>query len=345
MAVVRGINGSALWDQAYIEIQKSDHWLVFHEIIERKRIDKVTDPEAVAQTVREVQKHAAASRNGRLRMVRDSCSKILDVLNHVKAVGDAVASLNPYSSLAWSIVSFLIEASVRSREVESICWDELPQIVSLISRYQTVQDLYHAETSSTKAQKRLQDALIQLYTGILEYQITAVITTGSKMERLKNMFRDVPESTIKQAADAITDKQKHVMELRSDVDREISDGQFTELTTDNREIKTAVADLEVIVSQMTLEIDKIAESEDQKHRDKIVKWLSSYPHENSHKKTEKTALEGTGSWLLEHATFKAWLSSTLPAAFWLKGFMGSVSVPFIFRSPLLGLCFSCTLCL
>jgi hypothetical protein len=298
------IRSSPLWDEAFTEIQNSTRWSLFLNITERKHIENVNDPEAIAQILQDVQRQAEASRNGRFRLLRKSCSGLLDVLKQIKDVGAAAAALNPYASLAWTGVSFLIQAAVNNRDVEQLCWDELPRIVALVSRHQTVEDLYEAEQASTEAQKLLRDALIKLYTAILEYQIEAVTFAGSKMEKFKTIFKDVSQSAVKQASETIENRQRDVIEVQSVVDREVSNGQFKELSASVDGVKAAVADLELLSKHSSLEIEKISAYVDSRRRDKILTWLSPYLHENSHKKTEKTASQGTGQWLLDHLEFK-----------------------------------------
>jgi len=189
------IRSSTLWDEAFTEIQNLERWSLFLEITEKKHIKNVNDPEVIAQILQDVQKQAEASRNGRFRLLRKSCSGLLDVLKQIKDVGAAAAALNPYASLAWTGVSFLIQAAVNNRDVEQLCWDELPRIVILVSRHQTVEDLYEAEQASTEAQKLLRDALIKLYTAMLEYQIEVVILQAQKW-RSSRLYSKTPRKVL-----------------------------------------------------------------------------------------------------------------------------------------------------
>ena len=232
------LRSSTLWDEAFDQIQTSKRWSLFLKITERKDVQKANDPDAITQILQYVQKHAETARNGRLRLLRKSCSKLLDVLNQLKDVGTAAAALNPYASIAWSGVSFLLQAAVNNRDVEQLCWDELPRICSLVSRYQTFEEVYEAEQASTKAQTLLRDALVKLYVGILEYQIEVVVFAGSKMEKFKTIFKDSSQSVVQQALQTIEGAQLQVRELQSVVDGEFSRGNFKHLSKHVAELKT-----------------------------------------------------------------------------------------------------------
>jgi ankyrin repeat protein len=58
-------------------------------------------------------------------------------------------------------------------------------------------------------------------------------------------------------------------------------------------------------------------------RDQILEWVSPIKYESAHNKIEKTAMSGTGQWLLQHDRYIAWRHSTTSSTLWLHGSMGS----------------------
>ena len=212
---------------------------------------------------------------------------------------------------------------MNNRDVEQMSWDELPRLVSLISQHQTVENVYEAEHAPTEGQKLLQDALVKLYAGILDYQIEVVIFAGSKMEKFKTMFKDAAKHAVKQTWETVETRNRRVMEPLNIVDRETSTGQFKQLSASLDEVRATLGYLDLLATQSSLETENVSIYVDEDRQEKILTWLSPYLHENSHRKTKKTASEGTGTWLLDAPKFQEWISSTLPSVIWLNGSMRS----------------------
>jgi hypothetical protein len=318
------IQSSQLWDEAYDRLQKWDRWTRFLAIMEKKQnAVKVTDAAAVSQILENVKQQADAAKNGRSRLLRQTCSKVIDVLHKVKDVGTAVAALNPYASLGWSLVSFLLQGAVNNRDIEQLCWDELPRIVSLITQHQTVEALYEPQKAASTAHQQFKESLVGLYTNVLKYQVEVVIYAASKMEKLKALFQASDDSVVKQSLNAIEEQQKRVRDIQVTVDRQVTDGQFKQVAAGIDEIRAAIVDLEILVRQQSVDLSNISKRVDEQYRDKVLKWLSPYLQENTHKRAEKTAAEGIGTWLMNDSRLRDWLESSLPAAFWLQGIMGS----------------------
>ena len=231
------------------------------------------------------------------------------------------------------MVAFLVQAAVNNHEVQQFCWDELPHVASLITRHQTLEELYNVDRASTQSQKLFRDSLLQMYASILDYEIQVVVQAGSKIARFKTIFKNLSQSKPKQASESIEMAKRNAFELQAIVDREISDCQFEELSAKGSELRATINALEILTLNLTSENAKIHGFLHTSRKDEILKWLSKYLHENSHKKVEKTGAPGTGLWLLTHEKFRTWFSSRSSSSLWLKGFMGSVSQSSLARPP------------
>ena len=92
------IRSSPLWDEAFNNVQNAERWPLLLKGTEKRQFERSKDPEAIARILQQVQDRAESSRNGRFRLLRSSCSKLLDLLKQIKDVGAAAAALNLYAS-------------------------------------------------------------------------------------------------------------------------------------------------------------------------------------------------------------------------------------------------------
>ena len=308
-------------------VKSLERWGLYRSILTSKasshNISIGTDHGQLLQLLEDIQAKAESSQRGRFRALKDVSLKIIQLLSTVKDAGGAVAALNPYASLAWSSIQFLLQAATTNHEIEQLCWTELPRLTSLISRYQTIEEVYILPSGSRKSQRFLEDALVGLYESLLLYQVEAVIFAGSRMERFKAAFKGVEDSTLQHTLDTIRDQEAGVAMNLAVVGREIDSGHFQRLETVNQALQDAVSSLEDMVQQSSLDINEIASFVEEERYSQIISWISGYMFGTSHQKAEKTGLEGTGTWLQVDPDFLAWRRTGLPSAFWLRGFMGS----------------------
>jgi hypothetical protein len=58
-------------------------------------------------------------------------------------------------------------------------------------------------------------------------------------------------------------------------------------------------------------------------RTEILRWISSEPYLQHHKRERDTFLEGTGKWLISHPLFRKWKDESASSLLWLHGIPGS----------------------
>lgn len=77
------------------------------------------------------------------------------------------------------------------------------------------------------------------------------------------------------------------------------------------------------IRRSDFQLESISKAVDSSLRHQILEWVSPIKYENAHNKVEKTAMSGTGQWLLQHDRYAAWHKSQIASNLWLNGFMGS----------------------
>ncbi|KAJ8129758.1 hypothetical protein O1611_g3872 [Lasiodiplodia mahajangana] len=88
-------------------------------------------------------------------------------------------------------------------------------------------------------------------------------------------------------------------------------------------LKDDLARLEKPMARWSDELTRIADGLDRSRRIEILKWISSEPYLQYHKRERETFLEGTGNWLISHPVFQQWKDESASSLLWLHGIPGS----------------------
>lgn len=136
---------------------------------------------------------------------------VLSVLVAANSAGAAAAAFNPYAALGWSTVQFLVSAAQTHKTVRAICWENIPRIAILISKYQLLEEVFTNSTGSPKTKRLLEEALKTLYVALLDYQVRMVLYIQSRRERLKAPFISEAASLPRTLLDKVTQLEDEVV--------------------------------------------------------------------------------------------------------------------------------------
>ena len=332
---------SSLWQKAMEIVKTDEDWERYVAIIDKNAElhgSDVDSPEGVVQIAKKLSDQLETSKTtlrlaGRTIVVRDVLNKVLDVLALSKDLGTALTSLNPYASTGWKGLQFFIQAAVANKEVAALCWDELPQMVRLMSQYQTFETIY--DTSKLKnTGNQLEAALVRLFCAILRYQVVIVNYASSWTDRFKAAFQGKVASMPQRVLDDIKQHEAEVDRLQTLADRETIDIQFQALVdlykANSQELQKALVELQEanlkaqdLGNITTTQLESISEWTEVTRRDAILSWISTIKYRDAHNNRDKKAMEGTGEWLVLHPKYLHWRSSKQATVLWLHGLMGS----------------------
>ncbi|KAL9073304.1 MAG: hypothetical protein Q9157_004781 [Trypethelium eluteriae] len=251
-------------------------------------------------------------------IVRNVYNEVIDVFAAIKDPGTSLARLNPYASIGWSSLQYVVQRLQTAREVRDMCWEVLPRATFLISRYQTMNELYTSNEDVHKSSDMLEQALTELYEQIMSYQITMIIYLNDRMERFRASFSDASNSKLSKIWEEIKDKEASLSGLQSLADREINNEKFVRLLKASEELNNNL-------NKTWDEVQGISRIVEGQQRRKILNWISEMKYEDAHNQKRRTAAAkyATGNWLLAQPHYRAWLLVADPPNFWLHGFMGS----------------------
>ena len=326
----RTTHGSTpLWTKAFEQVCKTEDWQKYCEIVGQEpsasHLNPATSASASPNDILEIvatvkdkieESQTSFKLGGRTIVVRNVCDSIIGTLSAVKDAGASLAGLNPYASMAWSGLQFVVQTIATAKEVRNMCWEVLPRATYLISRYQTLELLYVSDDGLQQSRSLLEQAQIELFVLILEYQMTVVIFLNTRLQRIKTSFGKASESKLSTIWVSIKDKEASLSGLQALADREIDNKKFLQVFDSS-------ADLKSTLDQTWDEVQGISQVVDDMQRERILDWISDIKYENAHNEERRIAIANTGHWLLNHDAFLNWLSCAESSSFWLSGFMGS----------------------
>jgi hypothetical protein len=228
----------------------------------------------------------------------------------------------------------------------------LELVFNLITRFELVERLYLQRSSSVEV--RLGEAIVALYTSILQYLVKAhrYFAQKTSLRIAKSFFRleDMTAkfiTTIKSKSGNVDEYVRLVSgEITNTVDRRIEsvDDKLQLLTLTTETISTTsarsaemqhllgqeVLRLEQILGDLCEPINRVAtrlstirDNLETDERLKIFDWLSSVPYMSHHRSKAKALLPGSGKWLLRKPEFLEWMSTSTSSILWLHGIPGS----------------------
>ena len=320
------VSSSTIWTRAVDEVQQTAVWSKYCEIVGREQLFRVPatlpkdtssisaeqTPE-ISQLVLQLKDEKKRTENQSFRSFID---KTLSCVIAVKDVGSAVAALNPYASLGWSVLQFMLSAATASHAVRKQCYETLPQILEWITRYQVFEQIYSTGDNIEIMRPGFEDSLQSLYVALLNYQMVCVVSIHSKMSKLASTLQSKDENATQQALDELEQKESQWAKLRPVIDREINNAQYQRLHSLLEGLKS---NADVLLSQ----ISDVYRSVSSEQRLKILNWISPVKYEDAHGQKKRQAMQYTADWLLEHADYVAWNETGTGGGIWLSGFMGS----------------------
>ena len=320
------VSSSTIWSRAVDEVQQTAVWSKYCEIVGRKQLFSIpaTPPKdtssmsaeqtpEISRLVLQLEDEKKRTQN---QSFRSPIDQTLSCVIAVKDAGSALAALNPYASLGWSVLQFMLSAATTSHAIRKACYETLPQVLEWTTRYQVYEQIYSRGDNIKLTKRELETSLQSLYSALLNYQIVCVVTIHSKMSKLSSVLQSKDENPIQQALGDLKQKESQWRKLQPVIDREINDAQFQCLHSLVEGLKS---NADVLLSQ----VSDVHPSVSSEQRLKILNWISPVKYEDAHRHKKRQAMQYTADWLLKHADYLAWNELGTGGGIWLSGFMGS----------------------
>ncbi|KAI0098626.1 hypothetical protein GGR51DRAFT_426684 [Nemania sp. FL0031] len=310
-------NAEDLWKTAVAELSEQDKAAL--------NLDRADKLDAISQSL-ELANNAAdrykkktprfrRSEGKEVVIARDVFAKVARWISHFKEVGDTIVQYDPtHAALPWAGVRFVLQICVDYFETHDFLLEKIEQIAEQISRCRLIEK--HLLRSSSPIVDEVKQVLVKLYAAILAFlaQTKAHLQKDTKAQvlgslKLKSKQFDAAFQAI------VTAKDDMERCLQMAIGQEVFDG-FTTVTNELSELKRPM-------TRWSGELTKITDGLGRSRRAAILKWISSEPHLQYHKRERETFLEGTGSWLISHSVFRKWKDESASSLLWLHGIPGS----------------------
>ena len=322
-----------LWASALEKLPESHRQqLAFYD--GQDRLEVLSDLHMLTESAKErcIKKRWRFSRPGRKGetvVLRDIFNKMVIWINMFKQIGDTVVQYDPgHAALPWAGVRFILQVAVGDIVKFDFVVEGAESIARIIARYAIFEDVYLRHTS--KASKELENALVRLYSTILTYQSKAKsFFDQSSLTRIpRSVF--VTEDEFESLARKMDLEQSNVDHCAAIVDAEnqsnINDS-LKALSIVQREKHAGLMELlrtiDGPIFRMSDQLNGIEDHLDRSNRCDILRWVSAQPYLEHHEQISKSALPGTGKWLLEDSTYADWHKGSASSLLWLHGKVGA----------------------
>ena len=311
-------------DKAQLDVYRTEKIAVLDDVLSLVRAKQATC----------LQKGWKFKRNsGDTLVVRDLVDKIAVWVGKFISVGDVAIQYDPtHAALPWAAVKFLLQITLNDAQTFGGIAEGLETVSRLISRYAIFEAAYLQPSSHTpsKAQEKLSDALVSLYSAILTWLAKA--GRYYKQSTVERLARSIvkPVDTLQKFLDLIRSEEMVV-----DKFAEIIHAEMTSALTKH------VTSLQDSTTQRFDELEKLMKAFDEplvrtmgtvqhlqdhlkaEERRGLLAWLSRIPCREHHEMTYREVLPDTGLWLLNKADFLEWQSSSSSSLLWLRGIPGA----------------------
>jgi nucleoside-triphosphatase THEP1 len=228
----------------------------------------------------------------------------------------------------------------------------LELVFNLLTRLEVVERLYLHR--SVSLQVRLGEAIVALYTSILEYLLKAhrYFTQKTSIRIAKSIFRleDMTTKYIITMRRKFNNVDEYVQLVSAEITNTVGTRiesvdkklQLLALTTEKiRTVGARSAEMQDLLGQEVLRLEQILRDLNEPinrvatqlsamgdnlradERLRIFDWLSSVPYMSHHRSKVKMLLPGSGKWLFRKPEFVEWMSSSTSSILWLHGIPGS----------------------
>ena len=166
-----------VWKRAYEDLKQRNEELL-QDYKEKQCFENgVFQPAAYINTLIDKQlqqrrlKQWVITLSGKSFRLRGIGDKIIQFIDGSKEIVAAAAELEPHAALAWTGVSLLLPLILNSKHQNEVMLEGLEHVSHLIRLYKIREDLYVDNSTVAAAERKdFEDAVVDLYSHILEYQ-------------------------------------------------------------------------------------------------------------------------------------------------------------------------------
>ena len=250
---------------------------------------------------------------GRKVKIRDQLETVLRLLQMFKDLESVLSNLDPvHVGVTLAGVNVILQGALNDSEQYSAALDGLAQISPIVARYTEVEIMY-IQGKNTTLEKEFENGVVDLYVGILKYQVAAAC--HCKSSTFQRFLRSLPK---------LDDWQGMLESIKE------KDGVCRKMTSvfDSQDQRLANFNLQNLAEASLKTLQEIAK--EQKTEDKQVpRWICRHVAGQDHQSILVQGKMGTeykssGQWLIGSPKFEEWASieGKHKPSFWVCGPVG-----------------------
>ncbi|KAH6964919.1 hypothetical protein EDB82DRAFT_436112, partial [Fusarium venenatum] len=296
-------SAESLWQEALRELGPEDK-----AVITNKTTDKTALLEellSLAESKRDVclQKRLKYKRGDDEIIIRDQVDKIIAWVQRFKEVGSTAIQYDPvHAALPWAGVVLVLQIACNDSQTFGAMVDGIESISSLIVRCSVIEQLCLSDGNTLPSQNQLRQALVKLYISIMRY-----LTKARRYFSKRTLSRMVKSAK----AQAV-----HSCFMYVQGEQQIASGAKV------KQCSEILSKLEEPMIRCSLQIADLYRQLTRDKRLRAMAWLSTINVRKHHNSEATDYLQGSCSWLFQHAELLSWKRSSTSSIVWLHGIPG-----------------------
>ncbi|KAI1415399.1 hypothetical protein F5Y13DRAFT_196737 [Hypoxylon sp. FL1857] len=271
---------------------------------------------------------------GHTVILRDVLEKISVWVDKFLKFGDIAIQYDPASAaLPWAAVRLIMQAAVNDVETFGYVLESIERITNVITCSSIIERHFlQPEHSEMDVFQQLSDAIVSLYIAILRYLFSILHYYSNNWVIRFVKSASVPKSEFETKFSAVETTRKTVWDFlqlagaekseqiiessgRLEIGQTLQTGQIDSC----RDMLRA---LEESIRRMDYHTKTIHDNLERATRVEILNAISTVPYKTHHKITRKGRLKGSGQWLFQKDTYRAWHQESYSSVLWLHGIPG-----------------------
>ena len=192
------------------------------------------------------------------------------------------------------------------------------KVSSMISRCKIYESMYLEVQSPTQSIENLKSALVDAYTIIQDYLVTAhrLYDKSATTRTFYAMLN--PDKITKFVNDC--NAQEGVIEAAARFCENIYTREANRETAKRSEyLRQLLLTFNKPLSRLDSRVGAMFAQLENSKQSKILQWISPIPYQDSHMSAREGRTKETGRWLLQHPRFRKWRTSSSSTILWLHG--------------------------
>ncbi|KAI1624385.1 hypothetical protein EDD37DRAFT_694576 [Exophiala viscosa] len=245
-------------------------------------------------------------------------SSLVSSISTFNSLVDAGLQFDPigYGALAWSIVSFGLEAAVSNKEIDDDLVESCEYIRATIDEYSIYEARYLGPQAQSKGRKALENCIVDVYMAVIAYAAEMNYYIQNRADRVVKAMNGSSDSSFVEYKAVIEKRTAAALTIIDDIRNELSESRLKEIQSG----------IDAILAKAN-DFSKIVDFVGKQERENMLSWISVLDMDTVHvtqrDKAEAPDRHNPGGWILSHNEYLKWDCADETASLWLTSGVGT----------------------